>query len=181
MTPETQTHYPLLPVTLKNGAQSVIRFLSVDDGEALAAFYAGVPGEALRFYFPHALDREHALQNAARADSPLEVVLVLDTGEGIGGYAWYRWEEDGAEKSCFGICIAPRYQEVGAGTALMTRLLEIAKSVGPPVMCLTVQLANVRALKLYTRMGFRPIREQMRDASNGFSPEPEYYMEMRVR
>jgi len=182
MTPETQTRYPPLPVTLKDGSRTVIRPLALDDGEALSAFYAGVPREDLRFYYPHALDREHALRNAALADSPHEVVLVLASGEGIGGYSWYRWDE-GAEKSGFGICISRPYQELGAGTALLTRLLEIAKSVGPPVMSLTVQLANARALKLYTRMGFHPVREQMceRDPSLGFPPEPEYYMEAQVR
>jgi ribosomal protein S18 acetylase RimI-like enzyme len=183
MTSETLAKFPPLPVTLKNGVRTVIRSLSPDDGEALAAFYAGVPREDLRFYYPHALDREHALQNAARAHSPREVVLVLDSGDGIGGYAWYRWGNDDAEKSGFGICISRPYQELGAGTALMTRLLEISRVVGPPIMCLTVQLANVRAVKLYTHRGFRPIREQMceRDPAVGFPPEPEYYMETRVR
>jgi len=182
MTPETQAQYPPITVTLKDGTPAVIRPLSPNDGEALAAFYAAVPREDLRFYCPHPLDREHALRNAARAHGPHEVVLVLDAGDGIGGYAWYRWEHDDAEKSGFGICIGRPYQELGAGTALMTRLLEIARTVGPPIMCLTVQLANVRAVKLYTRMGFQVVREQMleRDPSSDFPSEPEYYMEQQV-
>jgi len=64
----------------------------------------------------------------------------------------------------------------------MARLLEIAQQVGPPVMGLTVQLANERALRLYRGMGFEVVREQMSDSSAyGFDPEPEYYMERLVR
>ena len=57
------------------------------------------------------------------------------------------------------------------------RLKEIAVTVGPPLMTLTVQKKNPKAVELYTRMGFRIIREQLRPADN----EPEYYMEMPVR
>jgi ribosomal protein S18 acetylase RimI-like enzyme len=50
-------------------------------------------------------------------------------------------------------------------------------------MALTVQHANARAVRLYTSMGFVPIREQTRqaDPAEGFSEEPEYYMERVMR
>ncbi|HOS44150.1 MAG TPA: GNAT family N-acetyltransferase, partial [Armatimonadota bacterium] len=137
MTPEQLAHYPAITVTLTHGAAGVIRPLAPEDAEALAAFYAAVPREDLRFYCPHPLDRAHALRNAANAYRPTEVVLVLETGGGIGGYAWYRWRA-GDEKSGFGICIGRACQGRGAGRLLMTRLLEIAKTIGPPVMGLTV-------------------------------------------
>ena len=184
MTPETKALFPDMTVSLRNGSPAVIRALRAADGEALASFYACVPDEDIRFYCPHQLDREHALQNAGKADSPCEVVLVLETpAKAIGGYAWYRWEHAQAEKSSFGICISRPYQRLGAGRALMTRLLEIARIVGPPVMSLTVQQANARAAKLYQEMGFLIVREQMRQANPaiGMTEEPEYYMELRVR
>ena len=59
----------------------------------------------------------------------------------------------------------------------MRRLLEIAQTVGPLVISLTVQKANPRAIRLYRTMGFRLVREQTRPASNWFPAEPEYYME----
>jgi len=183
MTPKTQALYPPIIVTLKDGNPALIRPLSTTDAEAMVTFYAGIPRGDQRHYYPHPLDREHALQNAARAESPHEVVLVLDVDGVISGYAWYRWDNDDAEKSDFGICIARPYQELGVGKLLMTRLLEIAKVIGPSIMCLTVQHANVRAVKLYTKMGFQPIREQWleRDPSSEFPSEMEYYMEQRVR
>jgi len=47
-------------------------------------------------------------------------------------------------------------------------------------MCLTVQLANPRAVRLYQQMGFRIVRQQMRNASNIFPAEPEYFMSRKT-
>ena len=65
----------------------------------------------------------------------------------------------------------------------MTRLAQIAEKVGPPVMTLTVQEANPRAVALYQSMGFSIVRAQIRQEmeGHGFPPEPEYLMERRVR
>ncbi len=86
-----------------------------------------------------------------------------------------------AERSTFGICISRDCQGSGAGRALMTRLLDIAREVGPPIMTLTVQHANPRAVALYRAMGFTPVREQLREVKFGFPEEPEYCMERPVR
>lgn len=177
MTPADQHCFPSLTTTLRTGTPAVIRPLAETDGEALAKFYADIPAADVVFYCPHPLTREHALKNAAQAASPTEVVLVLEPpGGGIGGYAWYRWTV-GDVASGFGICIARQFQGAGAGQQLMSRLLEVARTVGPPVMSLTVQKKNPKGVELYTKMGFRVIREQLRASDN----EPEYYMERRVR
>ena len=177
MTPADQQRFPPVAITLRNGTPAVIRPLAETDGEALAEFYAGIPPEDVFFYAPHPLTREYAFKNAAQAASPTEVVLVLEpAGGGIGGYAWYRWPV-GADISGFGICVARSFQGAGAGQQLMSRLLEVARTVGPPVMSLTVQKRNPKGVELYTKMGFRIIREQVRTADG----EPEYHMERRVR
>lgn len=179
MTPADQHHFPPQSVTLKDGRSAIVRALHESDADDLGDFYAAIPREAIRFYCPHPLDREHARRNAAKALAPYEVVLVLEPAAGgIGGYAWYRWH-DGAERSGFGICIRPDHQGNGAGRALMQRLLEIAATVGPRTICLTVQKANARAVALYQSMGFQIVREQMRGPLPGhdFPPEPEFYME----
>ena len=130
MTPEHQARFGPLPAALRDGTSATIRPLRETDADALAEFYAAVPPEDNRFYAPHPLDRDHARQNAAAALSPTQVVLVLEppTG-GIGGYAWFRWEE-GADRSGFGICLRRDFQGSGAGRLLMQRLLEIAPEIG---------------------------------------------------
>lgn len=184
MTPDDRRRFPAVPVTLRDGRTAVIRPLLSADGEAMVEFYAAVPSQDFRFYCPHPLDRAHALANAARADSPLELVQVLDLGDGrIGGYAWCRWNDPQAPQSVFGLCVRPECQNAGAGRALMGRVLEIARVLGPPRIALTVQKANPRAVALYRSMGFCVVREQVRPA--GFQPglpeDPEYAMERPAR
>lgn len=184
MTEADRERFPPVPVELKDGSAAVVRPLLPSDGEKLGVFYKSVPRCDRRFYSPFATTRPLAREHAAEADTPFKVVLLLETHDGgIGGHAWYSWKDENAERSGFGICIAPDYQNRGAGRALMTRLEEIAREIGPPVMGLTVQKANGRGLTLYQSMGFRPVREQVTGPNHpdGFPPEPEYYMERQVR
>lgn len=171
-------------IKLKQGSQARIRLLAPDDGERLADFYSRIPPEDNHYYCPHPLDREHALRNAAASEEPGFVCLVLipdatakskKNDEEIAGYAWYRWPS-GAVKSSFGICIRRDYQGAGAGRILITKLLELARLIGPPVMSLTAQKANSGAVRLYQKMGFTVQREQQR----GGDGEPEYYMEKEI-
>lgn len=185
MLAEDSKRFPPVSATLRSGAAVVIRLLTEEDGDKLTEFYESVPRCDLRFYCPSfPLDRERALQKTARAGSPCEVVLVMEMPESqIAGYGWYKWDKPEVEQSTFGLCIRPDFQSQGAGRLLMARIAEIAREIGPPVMNLTVQLANERAVALYKKMGFIIVREQMRAASEacGFAAEPEYYMERMVR
>ena len=185
MTPRDRERFPSAQAVLANGIRALIRPLRTGDTRILGDFYLSVPARDYRFYRNRPLTREQAATMAASADHPHRVALVLvptpargsqQTSGPIGGYAWCRWE-DGAERSVLGICVGPGCQNLGAGTALMKRLLEIARTVGPPITSLTVQKANPRAVRLYRKMGFRIVREQTRPASHWFPAEPEYYME----
>lgn len=201
MLPEDQASYPPLTATLKDGRSVRLRLISVADTSALSDFYASLPRETWRFYCPPRLTHEDAVRRAAEAEAPTVVCLVAQEpwSGAIVGYAWYRWRDEGeqpsgsglpgdsrlpsgtAQSSIFGICLREAYRGAGLGQALIARLLEIARAVGPPVMALTVQLANPRAVALYQKMGFRIVREQMREAIGDFVAEPEYAMEQVVR
>lgn len=162
---------------LNNGNEMVIRPLRKDDGEALADFYLSIPKEDYFFYCPHPLDKEHACKKADDAENPNFICLVMGTKDGkIAGYAWCRWPEDWI-KSSFGICIRHDHHGIGAGQALMRNLIGLSGKYGPPIMSLTVQKANPGAVKLYQKMGFNVIREQIRVRDN----EPEYYMELDLK
>lgn len=163
--------------TLRDGRFVGLRLLTPQDGERLARFYAGVPREDFRFYCPHPLDREHALRNAAAADAPDNTVLVAVVEDEIVGYCWVRTKPGENDFGTFGICVARTFQGCGLGTLLIERLLEITESQGPPVIHLTVQEANPRAVALYTRFGFRITRRGIREASSGFPEEPQFWME----
>ena len=191
MQTEYRFQFPPQIATLKDGRQLTLRLLTEDDGEALGDFYDSMPRETWRFYCPPKLTREDATEKAARALSPTMVCLVAvdETTGQIAGYDWYRWKNDESRASVFGICLREAYRGIGLGRALIQRLLEIprrrlrggARRIGPPVVSLTVQLANPRAVALYTKMGFRIVREQMREQVADFPAEPEYYMEQIIR
>lgn len=163
---------------LRNGSRVTVRRLRIDDGDRLGDFYESIPEHDFHFYCPHGLTRRNAEVRAGMASSSNFICYVMETEDGaIAGYAWYSWENDASRESVFGICIRPDHQGLGAGRLLMQYVFETAKALGPDIMSLTVQLANKRAVALYLDMGFRIIREQLRETDG----EPEYYMEYLVR
>ena len=168
---------------LKDGGQITLRPLSPSDGEAMTEFYLSVPREDYRFYSPHPLTREEALKTVERhRDTDAFVCVVGVDAEGrIVGYAWYDWDGPDSAASVFGICIRREFQGSGTGQALIGRLFEIAREIGPERMSLTVQKANPRAVALYRKMGFAVVREQTRPAFEEFPADPEYYMERVAR
>ena len=181
MRPEDREPFPPIPATLRDGREGTLRFLRQDDAGELGEFYAGLPSASARFFWPHPLTRENGEKWALeQADSPFCVTLVLETPAAqIGGFAWYRWRGEDAQESTFGICIREDYQSCGAGRALMERLLHIAATVGPPLMTLTCQHANFRAVKLYQKLGFEIVKEGMVGARREFAAEPQYWMRRR--
>ncbi len=169
-------------ITLKDGSPVTLRFLTAEDAEAFGDFYVSIERDAYRFYCPHPLTRENARIRTDAALSPTVVgIVATNTEQHIVAYASFQWHEADNGSGFFGICIQRQYRGLGLGEALMQRVAEIAKDVGPPVMSLTVQEANPRAVALYQKMGFEIIREQMRNQVEEFPPEPEYYMERKVR
>jgi ribosomal protein S18 acetylase RimI-like enzyme len=210
MLPQDSARFAPVVKTLKDGRSITLRLLEQGDAEALGDFYESVPREDYRFYRAQKLTRamgQRMAREQADSDNLVCVVGVYNAvpagGQGaaaptagagcaerssgqaaagqIVGYAWYDWKEPTDPMSRFGICIRRGYQDGGTGRILMTRMLEIAREVGPPLMNLTVQKANVRAVALYQKMGFHIVREQMRGPSPEFETEPEYYMEQSLR
>lgn len=170
-------------VTLKNGRKMTIRLLEPTDGEGFVEFYAAISPEDSRYYFSAAdRTREKALARVAQADRATEVCLVIDGGDGrIYGEAWFRWNDEENAKSVFGICISRELQGLGVGKSIMNYLMELATDYGPELMAIEVQKENNRALKLYMKLGFKIIREQLRPARTDCEELPEYYMERKTR
>jgi ribosomal protein S18 acetylase RimI-like enzyme len=182
MLPEDQAHYAPEAARLKDGRTVTLRFLKRDDAEKLGDFFISIERAAYRFYCPHPLTRQEGHYKAADALAPTSVRLVAESETGkIVGYATYKWEPGNDRPGTLGICLRQPYRGLGLGQRMIARLCEVAEDVGPPVMSLTVQKANVGALALYRKMGFRIVREQRRGPVAEFPPEPEYYMERPAR
>ncbi len=180
MTPDQRKAFPPESVQLRDGTSVTFRLLTPEDNDRLAQFYSTVPKEDFRFYCPHRLDRENAEKNAAVADNPGQIVLVvIDGDDEIAGYAWVRGAGD---TGSFGACLRKDFQGKGVGGKLIAKLFEIVDEVGPPLVKLTVQTANPGAVALYKRNGFRVVKEGLRQADPklGTPEEPQFWME-RVR
>lgn len=183
MLPVDAARFAPVEVLLKDRRPVTLRLLALDDEVRLGDFYQTVPREDYRFYRCQPLTRQLAREVLGKSQGSTDVVLAATDPDGgaIVGYAWFAWEGAQAATSVFGLCLRRSHQSAGLGRTLMARLLEIARHVGPPLMTLTVQLANPRAVFLYQQMGFQIIRQQMRRQTTDFASEPEYYMERPVR
>jgi ribosomal protein S18 acetylase RimI-like enzyme len=81
-------------------------------------------------------------------DSDHEIVLVDDAAA---GRIWVR--RSPAEFVLVDISLLPSYRNRGIGTALLTELIDEARSAGAPLRC-SVALTNQGSLRLHQRLGF---------------------------
>ncbi len=80
-----------------------------------------------------------------------QILIAFKDNQPI-GKAHLRWQEHGATLS--DIAILPAQQGKGLGTALIAYCINTALSEGKPNLNLDVETHNLRALDLYTRLGF---------------------------
>jgi len=166
--------------TDKLGRALALRLLQPEDGPLFADFYASLSDRDAYYFYPHPLDDEHAYKLAARAEQRGHITL-LATGEAQGGdvlagYAYITEHGDGGPW-WFGICVRPEYQEARVGTALLGRLLELAREHGVRRIFLHVHKDNPRGQRLYRRYGFEIVGESVNEQQN----VPQYHMELALQ
>lgn len=61
---------------------------------------------------------------------------------------------DYENKYWIGLCVLNEYQEKGYGSTILKSLLELAKNTNINKLHLTVDIDNIRAIKLYKKYGF---------------------------
>lgn len=99
---------------------------------------------------------QHHVDSVARFEHLLngreyQIIIALQNNRPI-GKAHLRWQNKGATLS--DIAILPEQQGKGLGTALIAHCINQALSEGKPHLNLDVETHNLRALDLYTRLGF---------------------------
>ena len=114
--------------------------------------------------FSSGASRVHAFRYARQQDGR-STYLVAWLGEVPVGHLDLRWQ--GAEESPIaqqylaeypelnGIVVLPEYRSQGIGTRLIAAAEQIARERGFREVCLGVNIENVRARSLYTRLGYR--------------------------
>lgn len=102
------------------------------------------------------------------ADEPESVLSIIELDDApVGRFRVVRFTD---RIFLGGIQIHPTYQSNGIGTHLITMLIEESRATGKPVQ-LDVDRNNVRARRLYERLGFEQHAESEKDFHMTFHPD----------
>jgi [ribosomal protein S18]-alanine N-acetyltransferase len=107
--------------------------------------------EAATFEF-HRIDRRHFLR---LLESPSVYCLVLESGEGLLGYAVVFLRRGKARARLYSIAVDPRLRGQGIGTRLLHQLMLELAHLGQRRLSLEVRSADAAARRFYDRLGFR--------------------------
>ncbi|MBN1401081.1 MAG: GNAT family N-acetyltransferase [Anaerolineae bacterium] len=164
-------------IELYDGRQALVRPLRADDVELLSSYFAHLSETSRRFYGPHRFDRETAERLCADADEPEAVrfvallegncdtemigYMILSRDIGDQDRERYGNELDYDHCACLAPSIADAYQNQGLGTRMARHVLHCAKAMGLRQVILMggVVDKNLRARRLYERLGFRYVRK----------------------
>lgn len=101
-------------------------------------------------------------------DEPESVLSIIELdGAPVGRFRVVRFED---RIFLGGIQIHPDFQNRGIGTQLIMELIEESQAVGKPLQ-LDVDRTNIRARRLYERLGLSQYGESEKDIHLAFSPE----------
>jgi len=140
--------------TLKNGGHVRIDEYRPDDKEALVSMYASMSPEAVKWGLP---PYDRARIDRWTADPTNNITLLARLEERVVGHLqMYKipFERRKGILELF-IYIHQDFQNVGLGTAMMRRAVEIAREAGFHRLGLTVVADNHKAIKVYEKVGFK--------------------------
>lgn len=138
-----------------------IRRIQPGDAEALSRFYSEL-SERSRFLFEPYTDISAEAMNAVveRSERGLDSSFAAVHDGGI--LAHFFLMGVGDEVPHVGLGIAEAYQGLGLGGVFLAYLLSVARfGLQKEAVGLTVMKENVRAVHLYSRHGFRVVRENV--------------------
>ncbi|NLG27355.1 MAG: GNAT family N-acetyltransferase [Chloroflexi bacterium] len=174
-----QEHQSTQRVTLRDGRTALVRLLRPDDAAALTRLFEGLSAITRGYYGPHPFDRATAERLCAESGDvsrTARYVAVLDEGQleaQIIGYMILTREIhpddqqrhggalDLAHCASFAPCLADEFQSQGIGTQMAQWVLAQGHAMGLSEVILMggVQARNVRAHRMYCRLGFRKVGE----------------------
>jgi len=161
-------------VRLKDGRTIVLRRCRIGDKEKLVEMYASLSEDAVRWGMP-----PYTREVVERWLSNLQnlIITVAVHGGKIVGHAqvlkFPRPQRKGTGDLI--IYLHQDFHNVGLGTAMLTKLVELTKKEGLHRIGLTVIADNKRAIRLYQKMGFT-IEGVMKDSY--FGEDRKYHDEL---
>ncbi len=140
--------------TLKDGRKIRLRLYGPDDKEALVSMYASMSPEAVKWGLP---PYDRARIDRWTSDLTNNVTLIARLEERVVGHLLmfripYERRKGVAEILIY---IHQDFQNLGLGTAMMKRAIEMAKGKGFHRLGLSVVADNHAAIKVYEKVGFK--------------------------
>jgi len=141
-------------VVLKNGKALSLETYRPEDREALVAMYASMSPEAIKWGLPP-YDRARIERWTTDLSSNITLLARLEQ-KIVGHLQLFRipFERRKGVGEVF-IYLHQDFQNVGLGTMMMKKAIEIAKERGFHRLGLTVVADNHRAIKVYEKVGFK--------------------------
>lgn len=151
--------YPRWSEQLRDGRQVMIRPIVKSDDQAELAFIAALSPESRRNRFLGQMAHPDPafIRKLTDLDYQHELAFVAveanDESEAFIGVARYSTNADGTECEC-AVSVLDAWQELGLGTLLMTRLIEVARAKGIKYMWSVDSAQNYRMSNMAGPMGF---------------------------
>ncbi len=146
-----------MPAQLRDGRKLVIRHIQKDDYERVLEYFGGL-GELSRKYFcPHPFDEENArmIVETSNMTDTVRLGAVADSPDGpMVAYIYYTHKPE-QKYPRVGIGIVDACHGQGLGQILMAALAAEARRNHKPGLSLNVDKPNHRALRLYSKAGYR--------------------------
>jgi len=159
---------------LKDGREVTVRFLSLEDKEKLVEMFASMSDEALKWGMP-----PYTREVVERWMSNIQnlIPLVAEHDNRTVGYASiYKYVHPRRKgTSDLVMYLHQEFHNVGLGTTMLNRLLELAKNEGMHRIGLHVIADNRIAVHLYEKFGFR-VEGVMKDSY--FGADGKYHDEI---
>lgn len=141
-------------IILKDGREVTVRSLTLEDKERLVEMFASMSDEALKWGLP-----PYTRETVERWMSRMQnlIPLVAERNNRIVGYASISELTHSRRKGVGDIVIYLHqdFHNTGLGTAMLTRLIELAKKKGMHRLGLHVIADNKIAVHLYEKLGFK--------------------------
>lgn len=153
-------------LSLRDGREVIIRFLNPEDRDGLFRMFSSMSEKALEWSMaPYTMENVQQRIN----NLPTLIALVAEYQEEIVGWASIYKSSHPRRKGLgdLGIYLHQDFHNVGLGTAMTERLLQLAKNEKMHRIELTVVGENKIALRLYEKFGFQ-IEGVSKDAFFGF-------------
>jgi|SRR5712664_3034501 len=140
--------------TLKDGREIIVRLYHPDDKEALVSMYASMSQEALKWGMP---PYDRARIDRWTSDLTNNTSLIARSEERVVGHLYmfrtpYERRKGVADLLIY---IHQDFQDLGLGTMMMGKAIELAKERKFHRLGLTVVADNQRAIKVYEKVGFK--------------------------